>query len=86
MGVVIIHRGYKIIPVPGGWSIVGYDGTVFTTPDMAKKHIQMLERPMPERSIMVNGHTYTLSQITSVSLLPNGKYGIAVTYKPNSIH
>lgn len=85
--VTIIHRGHKIIPVEGGWSIVGYNATVFTTVNMAKQHIQMLERPTPDRFIVVNGQPFELSQVTAVSLLPNGKFGLSVTYKsPGGAH
>lgn len=80
-GTVIVHRGYKIKSVKGGWVIEGQEGCTFTTPDMAKQHIQMCERPPVEQTVMVNGRPYEISNVTAVSLLPNGTYGLSVQYK-----
>lgn len=78
----IVYRGHKIVSCIGGWQIAGYDKSVFVTPDAAKQHIALLERPQMERYIMVGGQHYELSNVTAVSLLPNGKFGLAVSYKP----
>lgn len=79
---IIIYRGHQIKAVPGGWQIDNYTSQVFVTPEAAKGHIALLERPQPDRSIMVNGQPYLLSDVTSVSLLSDGKYGLSIRYKP----